>query len=109
MKKILLPLFLLLSFCLAGQVQALSLHEAKKQGLVGEQTNGMLGAVRAATPDVKALIKDINSRRQAAYSRIAAKNGTSVDAVRMLAGKKAIEKTPAGQYVKPGGEWVKAR
>jgi uncharacterized protein YdbL (DUF1318 family) len=33
---------------------------------------------------------------------------SSVDAVEALAGKKAIERTPPGQYVRlPSGQWVK--
>ena len=43
-----------------------------------------------------------------AYDAIAKKNGTTLDQVAILAGQKAIEKTPPGSYVKaPNGQWVK--
>ena len=102
--------FLLLALCfslLAGNAFALDLGSAKSQGLVGEQANGYLGVVKDA-PGVNALVNDINSRRKAHYQQIAQKNGTSLNVVEALAGKKAIEKTPRGQYVRdPSGNWLK--
>ena len=38
---------------------------------------------------------------------IAKKNGTSLSAVEALAGKKAMAKTPTGQYIKVGKKWKK--
>lgn len=107
MKRLLRPLLITLAFTFVNPAFALSLGEAKQQGLVGEQYNGLLAAVGSANSDVNALIKDINAKRMAAYTRIAAKNGTNVETVKKLAGKKAIEKTPRGQYVKVGGSWKK--
>lgn len=86
---------------------ALSLDEAKSKGLVGEEPSGYLGAVQQS-PEVAALVKDINSKRRSKYEQIAQQNRTSMAAVEALAGKKAIEKTPAGEYIKsPSGGWVK--
>ena len=86
---------------------ALGLQDAKSQGLVGEQSNGYLGAVKGGG-DVKALIEDINAKRKRTYEDIAKRNNTSLDAVEALAGKTAIETTPAGQFIRlPTGEWVK--
>lgn len=90
-----------------GFLFALSLEEAKSKGLVGEDPSGYLGAVQQS-PEVMQLIKDINSRRRAKYEQIAQQNGTPVAAVEALAGKKAIEKTPSGEFVKSAsGQWVK--
>ena len=51
---------------------ALSLQEAKAQGLVGEQANGYLAAVKSdASADVKALVDDINVKRKEKYQSIA--------------------------------------
>lgn len=90
-------------------VWAASLDHAKAQGLVGEQANGYLGVVAANAPaDVKALVADINGKRKNEYQSIAKRNNTSLQAVEALAGKKAVELTPAGQYVRlPSGDWVK--
>lgn len=86
-----------------------SLEQAKSQGLIGEQANGYLGIVSANAPaDVKALVNDINQRRKSEYQGIAQRNNTSLQAVEALAGKKAVERTPSGQYVRlPEGQWVR--
>jgi len=90
----------------SAQVFALELHDAKAQGVVGESVNGYLGAVKSS-PDVNALVKDINAKRKAEYERIAKQNGIAVSDVEALAGKKAIDKTPAGQFVNVTGSWMK--
>lgn len=86
---------------------ALELHDAKQQGLVGETSSGYLEPVARATPEVAALVKAINAQRRDHYQRIAEQNGISLTDVELLAAKKAIEKTPAGQYVQVDGEWRK--
>ncbi|MFK7731237.1 MAG: YdbL family protein [Pseudomonadales bacterium] len=96
-----------LGLMLAALASALDLNTAKQQGLVGEQRNGLLGAVNTQRADVADLVQLINARRVVAYQKIARKNGTQLQIVQSLAGKKAIEKTPKGQYVRPGQSWKK--
>jgi len=85
---------------------ALSLAEAKRQGLVGEAHSGYLAPVSAPSSEVNALIQQVNSQRREKYNQIAQKNGTSLPAVEALAGKKAIEETAGGNFVQgPGGAW----
>jgi uncharacterized protein YdbL (DUF1318 family) len=88
---------------------ALTLDEAKEQGLVGEDASGYIAAVSASpSKEVKALVDDINARRRTEYEKIAAANGITVADVEKLAGKKAIEKSPAGDYIRlPGESWRK--
>lgn len=76
---------------------------------MGEQPNGYLEAVGAnPSAEVRALIADINAKRRHQYQQVAKANGTSLNVVEALAGKKAIEKTPPGQYVRsPAGRWIK--
>jgi uncharacterized protein YdbL (DUF1318 family) len=87
----------------------MDLQQAKEKGLVGEQPNGYLGLVNSnAAADVKAMMNKINSLRKQEYQSIAQRNKTELRVVEKLAGKKAIEKTPAGQYVRlPSGQWRK--
>lgn len=86
---------------------ALSLDEAKAKGLVGEEPTGYLGAV-ASSSEVGPLVQEINSKRRQKYQQIAEQNRTAVAAVEALAGQKAIESTPPGQFVKSAaGSWVK--
>ena len=76
---------------------ALSLQQAKQQGLVGEQPNGYLAAVQPSA-EVTALVNQINSERRKRYQSIAKKNGTALQSVEQLAGRAAIQKTAPGQY-----------
>ncbi len=85
---------------------ALDLQTAKAQGLVGETLTGYLAPVKA-TPEVRQLVKTINTKRKALYKKIALRNGTSLQAVEQLAGKKAIEKTPPGHFIKTDDGWRK--
>ncbi len=86
-----------------------ALDDAKTAGLVGERPDGFLGVVDpGASKDVKALVEDINAKRTVHYQKIAEKEGTTVTAVAALAGKKLLERTPAGLYVMgPDGKWIK--
>ena len=97
---------LALSLLMALPAFALDLGAAKSGGLVGETSSGYLAAVKPSG-DVNELVKSINSQRKAHYQKIAKKNGISLQAVEVRAGQKAIEKTPAGEYVNSGGGWQK--
>lgn len=102
MKKLFLIFTLILSFSAC----ALDLSDAKEQGVVGEQTNGLLGVV-VASKEASDLVKDINAKRLIQYKQIAEKNGMTLDQVSILAGEKAIKKTSAGQYIQNAtGQWV---
>lgn len=97
-----LALFIPMSF-------ALTLQEAKSEGLVGELRNGYVGLVVEAVPaDVMAMVRDVNNQRRDLYQQIARQNSISIDQVAALAFTKAVEATPAGQYLQDAsGTWVK--
>ncbi|MEM8948238.1 MAG: YdbL family protein [Pseudomonadota bacterium] len=81
------------------------LDDAKASGLIGEKSDGYVGAV-TGDASVQGLIDEINAGRRAKYEEIAAKRGAPVDAVAAIAGKKLIERTPGGQYVMGSdGQW----
>ena len=107
MKKISVILIFLLLLIPTHQLFALSLQDAKSQGLVGETPSGYLEAVSAPSGAVSGLISTVNAKRKKVYAGIAKKNGTPLNQVEKLAGKKAMNKTAAGQYVKSGGAWKK--
>jgi len=85
---------------------ALELGDAKSRGLVGETNAGYLGAVKPSG-EVDKLVASINQQRKAQYQKIAEKNGISLEAVEVRAGKKAIDKTAPGEYINTGGGWQK--
>lgn len=82
------------------------LETVKQQGLVGETPTGYLDVVRAGG-DARAVVEVINRARRDEYTRIAERHDIPVTQVETVAGKKAIEKTPGGQFVLIDGQWVK--
>lgn len=94
------------ALCLSFSVWAMSLDDAKNQGLVGENSSGYLGLV-VNNSEAKAVIDEINEKRKAQYLKLAKKNNLSLAQVEALAAAKAIEKTQAGHYVKVNGSWMK--
>ncbi len=85
----------------------LDLDAAKSQGLVGERTDGYVGTVsEPASGPVQAVVDAVNAKRRAVYEEIARKNGTTAEAVAMLAGVKLIERAAVGEWVtNADGTW----
>lgn len=86
---------------------AMTLDEAKHQGLVGEKTNGYLGSVSGhPNSEVKALIEDINAKRKALYIEKAAKAGVEPKIMEMRTGQRLQQRAPAGEYIQTqDGQW----
>lgn len=79
---------------------------ARANGSVGEQTDGYLGIVGAATPELRDLVNDINIRRRAVYTERAQSNGATIEAYSTTAGCQAINRTvPGEKYQGPDGTW----
>jgi len=104
---------LLLGMSLAGMLGfssslwAIDLQSAKSQGLVGETPSGYLAAVKNSA-EARAVVAQVNSARKQHYQSIASRNGTSLQVVEILAGKKAIAKAARGHYIKSAsGSWVR--
>ena len=86
---------------------AISLGDAKQQGLVGEMANGYLGMV-VDSAETKALVESVNAKRKSIYIDLARKNKITLQQVSALAGEKAFSKTQSGHFIKnSNGEWVK--
>lgn len=103
----------LLALCLSLPAWALNLNEAmsalgsaKAGGQLGEQPDGYLGVV-SASGQAAEIARLINQARQAEYQRLAKDNGLQLGDVEALAGQKALEKTPSGQYIQVNGKWVR--
>jgi len=89
--------------------QAMSaLSGAKADGLVGETETGYLDVVNNAdNARAQQIVKLINDARRSEYARIASQNNIAVAEVEALAGQRAIERTPPGQYVKVNDRWLR--
>lgn len=107
MKKfaVLLSMVLVLGF--SGMAWAITLDEAKAQGLVGERVDGFLGAVVAnPSAEVQALITTTNDGRRNVYRDLAQRNGITVEAVGIVSAEKLREKADRGEYVQStSGQW----
>ncbi|RUO25446.1 DUF1318 domain-containing protein [Aliidiomarina minuta] len=108
--------FASLLLLLATSANAMTLQEAmseltsaKEQGLVGERQNGYLGVVVEESAEAETIVRLINDARRAEYTRIAENNNIAVSDVEAMAGKRAIERTPTGQYVQVDDRWVRKR
>ncbi|MDV3504941.1 YdbL family protein [Marinobacter sp. M-5] len=113
MKRLMQLGAVILALSLALPAFAMSLDEAKQklesakqQGAVGETPAGYLDVVKAGG-EAREVAQAINSARRDEYTRIAEKHNIPVTQVETVAGKKAIEKTPPGQFVLIDGQWVK--
>ncbi len=106
----LLKLLIVVAFAIGlgtAAARADALDDAKAAGLVGEQPDGYLGAVSSSpSPDVLALIDEINAKRLAAYQQIAADKGASVEDVAALTAEKLYQKALPGTYLLVNGQWV---
>ena len=84
----------------------LSLNQARSQGLVGEQRDGLLGIVQNSS-GVSALVQRVNSERLAEYRRISDSTGAPLSAVQQRAGEQLIQRAQPGWYVQSAsGGWV---
>ncbi|GGJ78661.1 YdbL family protein [Pseudomonas matsuisoli] len=83
-----------------------ALGGAKESGQVGEQPNGYLGVVQAS-PRAQEIAELINGARRAEYQKVAQQNGIQLGDVEAIAGQKALDRTPSGQYIQLNGKWVK--
>ncbi|MBI1214845.1 MAG: DUF1318 domain-containing protein [Alphaproteobacteria bacterium] len=87
---------------------AMTVAQAKSAGLVGERTDGMLGIVSTASPELTELVNTTNAQRLEKYKAIAKKRGTDLNHVEAYAGRKLINLAQPGEYVmNPAGGWQK--
>lgn len=97
----------LVASTMAFSAWAISLDQAKQQGLVGEMPNGYLGVV-VASSEASRLVDMVNKKRKDIYLNLARKNKISMQQVTKLAGEKSIAKTQSGHLIKnASGQWVK--
>ena len=97
----------LIASTMAFSAWAISLDQAKQEGLVGEMSNGYLGVV-VASSEVSSLVAMVNKKRKDIYLNLARKNKITMQQVTKLAGEKSLAKTRSGHLIKnSSGKWVK--
>ncbi|NTU76730.1 MAG: YdbL family protein [Alphaproteobacteria bacterium] len=90
---------------MATSAWALDLHQARSSGMVGEKADGYIAALQS-TPELQALVSDVNAKRQQEYARISAQNGQPVDVVAKLAAQQIVGNLqPGNRYQGADGGW----
>ncbi len=112
MKKFIALAFTALTLSLVAASGAsaapLDLTTAKALGLIGEQQNGLVGAVKPnPEADVQALVKETNEGRSAIYKEMATKERIEVFQVQAMAAQKIFSAEKSGNYLKDGNRWMK--
>ncbi len=106
MKNFLLIALMFVGLAVAQPAMAMDLHEARDAGLVGEQLDGYVAAVKPSAA-IDALVADVNAGRKAEYARISKENGQPVSVVAKLAAEQIIKGLKKGsQYQNAKGEWM---
>jgi len=80
---------------------------ARAAGQIGEKMDGYLGIVGAATPDLRAMVDDLNIKRKAVYAQKAQAQHATVEEYAFTSGCLLIAQTkPGEQYQAPNGSWA---
>ena len=80
---------------------------ARAAGLVGEQMDGYLGVVGSGTPELRAMVNDLNIKRKAVYAQQAQAQHATVEEYAFTSGCLAIARTvPGEKYQAPDGSWA---
>ena len=79
---------------------------ARSAGQVGEKMDGYLGIVGSATPELRAIVDDLNIKRRAVYAQKAQAQRATVEEYAFTSGCLLISQTREGEkYQTPGGGW----
>lgn len=107
MKMRLLTILSLVGVLAGFPAFAADLHQARSSGLVGEKLDGYVTTLKQ-TPEISALVADVNAKRQQEYARISQQKGQPVDVVAKLAAQEIINKLePGSSYQAADGSWKK--
>ena len=93
---------------------ALTLDEARQQGVVGEDWTGYVAAISPnPSKEVQAVVADVNDKRRAVYEQVAKQTSTasdpvSADDVAKVGAPKVFDKAAPGTYLRLEGQaWRK--
>jgi len=106
--KLVKTVLLCLGLALALPAIAITLDEAKSQGLVGEANSGYIAVVGQNSPELERLVVGVNSKRKAEYARIAKRNNIDIAQVAARAAEKLEARVAPGEYYQDNlGRWVR--
>jgi len=86
--------------------QDAAVNAAQASGTVGEQADGYLGLHGAPSADVRARVEQINIKRRAVYTDLAAKRGVSISDVAGATACQILDSVGQGQWWRDAaGAW----
>lgn len=99
---------IMLGIGFVSPANAITLDEARTQGLVGEKPNGLVGAVSSnVSGEISTLVQSVNEARLNSFRQLATKDNAPLEAVQAIAGEKLIVKArQSGWYtMDASGNW----
>jgi uncharacterized protein YdbL (DUF1318 family) len=81
--------------------------ELKKDGVVGETSNGYLDFVDKKDPKAADLVDQENADRKELYALIAKEKGVKPEVVATQNAKRNFERAKPGEFLKEDGKWHK--
>lgn len=94
---------------LAGHADAQSrlLDAPRAAGMVGERDDGYAVVRGNATPEITALVNQVNNQRRALYAERAKKDGVPVEAIGKIYAAEIMKAAPAGTwFLDSSGKWA---
>ncbi|WP_174275340.1 YdbL family protein [Sphingomonas bacterium] len=86
--------------------QGAGIEAALESGVVGEQSDGYLGFVRAPSPELRAEVEAINIKRREGYTQVAQARNVPIEAFAASIGCKTLSNLRAGRaYSVARGVW----
>jgi uncharacterized protein len=109
MKKFIVSISMFVTLFISGMAFAITLDEAKAQGLIGEKVDGYVAAVIAnPSAEIEELIRTTNEGRRQVYADLAQRNNITIEAVGIVSAEKLREKAGRGEFVQnTSGQWEK--
>lgn len=95
-----------LTLLVALPASAISLKEAQTKGLVGEANSGYIAVVQESSPEVDALVAEVNAKRKREYASIAKRNNIDISQVAARAAEKLEARLSKGEFYQDNlGRW----
>ncbi len=106
MKRLLALTFALALAAPAAMAQDSAVQAAQAAGTVGEGADGYMGIHGVASADVRARVDQVNIKRRAVYTDLAARRGVTITEVAGAAACQILDTVGIGQWYRDaGGAW----
>ncbi|GAA5525656.1 hypothetical protein Maes01_02228 [Microbulbifer aestuariivivens] len=101
-------LLLILGLAISLPALAITLDNARSQGLVGEANSGYIAIVDQPSAELEKLVNEVNSKRKQEYAAIAKRNGIDIAQVAARAAEKLETRVKPGEFYQDDlGRWIR--